>query len=140
LDSGISFLSSHRLVLFLYYFIKNDQSSSPGSQHACRFPCFSPEKIYGVTPKGIERKISNVMEGANSKYDEHEQRDLKELAKESVEYGGLTPALAIKRVQKLEQQMYEHARNLEFEEAGRLRDAIEKLKAIAFGTASAEAD
>jgi len=42
-------------------------------------------------------------------------------------------------VQKLEQQMYEHARNLEFEEAGRLRDAIEKLKAIAFGTASAEA-
>jgi len=94
---------------------------------------------HGITPKGIERKISNVMEGANSKYDEHEQRDLKELAEESVEYGGLTPALAIKRVQKLEQQMYEHARNLEFEEAGRLRDAIEKLKAIAFGTASAEA-
>ena len=96
-------------------------------------------KEHGITPKGIERKISNVMEGANSKYDEHEQRDLKELAEESVEYGGLTPALAIKRVQKLEQQMYEHARNLEFEEAGRLRDAIEKLKAIAFGTASAEA-
>ena len=94
---------------------------------------------HGITPKGIERKISNVMEGANSKYDEHEQRDLKELAEESIEYGGLTPALAIKRVQKLEQQMYEHARNLEFEEAGRLRDAIEKLKAIAFGTASAEA-
>ena len=60
---------------------------------------------HGITPKGIERKISNVMEGANSKYDEHEQRDLKELAEESIEYGGLTPALAIKRVQKLEQQM-----------------------------------
>ena len=94
---------------------------------------------HGITPKGITRKISNVMEGANSKYDEHEQRDLKELAEESVEYGGMTPALAIKRVQKMEQEMYEHARNLEFEEAGRLRDAIEKLKAIAFGTASAEA-
>ena len=91
---------------------------------------------HGITPKGITRKISNVMEGANSKYDEHEQRDLKELAEESVEYGGMTPALAIKR---LEDKMYQHARNLEFEEAGRLRDAIEKLKAIAFGTASAEA-
>jgi len=96
-------------------------------------------KEHGITPKGIEKKIGNIMEGAQSKYDEHQQRDLKELAEESIEYGGLTPALAIKRVQKLEQQMYEHARNLEFEEAGRLRDDIEKLKAIAFGTASAEA-
>ena len=96
-------------------------------------------KEHGITPKGIEKKIGNIMEGAQSKYDEHQQRDMKELAEESIEYGGLTPALAIKRVQKLEQQIYEHARNLEFEEAGRLRDDIEKLKAIAFGTASAEA-
>ena len=35
------------------------------------------------------------------------------------------PEQAMKRIKKLEAEMYKHARNLEFEEAARLRDQIE---------------
>jgi excinuclease ABC subunit B len=33
----------------------------------------------------------------------------------------------------LEKQMYEHARNLEFEQAGRLRDEINRVRELAYG-------
>ena len=43
------------------------------------------------------------------------------------------PEQAMKRIRKLEAEMYKHARNLEFEEAARIRDQIEKLRQQAFG-------
>ena len=43
------------------------------------------------------------------------------------------PEQAMKRIKKLEAEMYKHARNLEFEEAARMRDQIEKLRHQAFG-------
>jgi len=44
------------------------------------------------------------------------------------EYGHLSPAEVAKKVTQLEQQMYSHAQNLEFEEAARLRDEIHRLQ------------
>jgi excinuclease ABC subunit B len=40
----------------------------------------------------------------------------------------LSPEQIVREIKRLEAQMYKHARNLEFEEAARLRDAIEKMK------------
>ena len=40
---------------------------------------------------------------------------------------------ARKKIKKLEAEMYKHARNLEFEEAARIRDEIERLRQRAFG-------
>ena len=45
----------------------------------------------------------------------------------------LGPEQAMKKIRKLEADMYRHARNLEFEEAARIRDEIERLRAVAFG-------
>jgi excinuclease ABC subunit B len=39
----------------------------------------------------------------------------------------------MKKIKKLEAEMYRHARNLEFEAAARIRDQIEKLRHQAFG-------
>ena len=39
----------------------------------------------------------------------------------------------IRRIKKLEQEMFKHARNLEFEQAARLRDEVHKLRNAAFG-------
>jgi excinuclease ABC subunit B len=37
--------------------------------------------------------------------------------------------MLVKKLKQLEERMYKHARDLEFEEAARLRDEIEKLRA-----------
>jgi excinuclease ABC subunit B len=49
------------------------------------------------------------------------------------------PEQAMKKIKKLEAEMYRHARNLEFEEAARIRDQIERLRHQAFGPPGAMA-
>ena len=39
----------------------------------------------------------------------------------------------VREIKRLEAEMYKRARNLEFEEAARLRDAIEKMKQMELG-------
>ncbi|HZV38801.1 MAG TPA: UvrB/UvrC motif-containing protein, partial [Pseudoxanthomonas sp.] len=50
------------------------------------------------------------------------------VAEEAADYGVLSPAQLAVKVKALEQQMYQHARDLEFEDAARLRDQIQRLK------------
>jgi excinuclease ABC subunit B len=51
----------------------------------------------------------------------------------------LAPEQAMRRMKQLEAEMFKRARNLEFEEAARLRDEIEQLKRSAFGLPGARA-
>jgi excinuclease ABC subunit B len=55
------------------------------------------------------------------------------VAEEELKYGKLKPADALKQVAQLEKQMYEHARNLEFEAAAKLRDEIQHIRHHALG-------
>ena len=50
------------------------------------------------------------------------------VAEETAEYAAMTPAQMAKRIQALEKEMYQHAKNLEFEEAARVRDEIKRLQ------------
>jgi excinuclease ABC subunit B len=50
----------------------------------------------------------------------------------SAEVAKLTPAALSRKLKKLEAQMYEHAKNLEFEEAAALRDQLTEIKQLAF--------
>jgi excinuclease ABC subunit B len=50
-----------------------------------------------------------------------------------VDYSLLPPEQAVKRIKKLEVEMMKLARNLEFEQAARLRDEIQKLRQVALG-------
>ncbi|MEM8843493.1 MAG: excinuclease ABC subunit UvrB [Pseudomonadota bacterium] len=94
---------------------------------------------HGITPRSIQKSIGNIMEGAQSRYDQQRYQQLHEIAEEGVEFGTLSPQLAAKKIHQLELQMYEFARNLEFEDAARIRDEIQKLKSVAFETPSAKA-
>ncbi len=50
------------------------------------------------------------------------------------EYVSLTPERALRKIKKLEpEEMFKHARNLEFEDAARLRDEIQKLRNVELG-------
>ncbi|QGM21436.1 excinuclease ABC subunit UvrB [Spiribacter sp. 2438] len=87
---------------------------------------------HGITPQGIRKAIADVMErGGASAPDTAEH--YAEVAEEARAYADLSTAQAVKRIRELEQQMHQHARNLEFEEAGRLRDEIKRLQRHALG-------
>ena len=55
---------------------------------------------------------------------------LAKVAEESAQYVKLPPAKLMQKIKQLEHKMYKHARDLEFEEAARLRDEIEKIRAL----------
>ena len=54
------------------------------------------------------------------------------MAEEQLQYGAMSPAEAEKKITGLEKQMHEHARNLEFEEAAKIRDEIQSLREHVF--------
>jgi excinuclease ABC subunit B len=81
---------------------------------------------HGITPKGIRKAVQDVMEGARSAEERGGRRG-------PVAAGELTPEQVMKRIKKLEQDMYKHARNLEFEEAARIRDEIGELRQAGLG-------
>jgi len=80
---------------------------------------------HGITPRTIVKAVGDVMEGARAV-----QEDL--VRESGVDYA-LAPEQAVKRIKKLEAEMMKLARNLEFEQAARLRDEIQRLRKSAFG-------
>jgi excinuclease ABC subunit B len=81
---------------------------------------------HGITPRTIVKAVADVMEGARA-VPEHLVRDA------GSDYAAMGPEQAVKRIKKLEAEMMKLARNLEFEQAARLRDEIQKLRQSAFG-------
>ena len=92
-------------------------------------------EAHGITPKSVARAIVDIMEGARAEPEQEKKgRGKSRKVAEPVEdYAALSPEKLASRLKALEQQMYQHARDLEFEEAGRLRDQIQKIKALALG-------
>ncbi|MGM0672919.1 MAG: excinuclease ABC subunit UvrB, partial [Pseudomonadota bacterium] len=87
-------------------------------------------KLHGITPKGIRKNIADILEARNATPGSGGRRGRKD-AEEGADYLG-APDNAAKEIERLEQEMFAKARDLEFEEAARIRDRIEKLKALAF--------
>jgi len=80
---------------------------------------------HGITPKGIVKRVTDVMDiGPGSRGG----RKSRQVADDSAQYHGLSASELSKTIARLEEQMYTHAGNLEFEQAAKLRDQIESLK------------
>jgi len=86
---------------------------------------------HGIVPKSVARPIVDILEGARSEAANDSgkaSRKGKRVAEEPADYATLNPAQIAARLKTLEQKMYQHARDLEFEDAARLRDQIRRLK------------
>ena len=90
---------------------------------------------HGITPKTIQKRIADVMEGAyaNVARGKGKTRGEKQVAEQAAHYNTLTPEQALKQLKKLEDKMFQHARNLEFEQAAAVRDQIGQIRARVFG-------
>jgi excinuclease ABC subunit B len=87
---------------------------------------------HGITPRSIVKAVADVMEGARAVQD-NERYD------STGDFDSLAPEQAVKRIKKLEAEMTKLARNLEFEQAARVRDQIQKLRNSALGVPSTRA-
>jgi excinuclease ABC subunit B len=86
---------------------------------------------HGITPRGIAKPVTDVMEGARAEPSREAGRPGSRgrgRAGAGAPATALSPEQAVRQIRKLEAEMFRHARNLEFEEAARLRDEIERLK------------
>jgi excinuclease ABC subunit B len=86
-------------------------------------------KVHGITPKGIEKSVSDILEGARApapgqvrgrRVAEPKRRYSKEIPEDPVALGKL--------LKKLEEKMLQHARDLEFEEAAAVRDELHEIR------------
>ncbi|HEX7816060.1 excinuclease ABC subunit UvrB [Dyella sp.] len=91
-------------------------------------------EAHGIIPQSVVRRIADIMEGARSEGAGGRGRGkgargkAAMVADEGAEYAAMSSGQAASAIKKLEAQMYKHAENLEFEEAARLRDEINKLR------------
>ncbi len=96
---------------------------------------------HGITPQGLNKKISDIMEGAGgvnrgqyNKGDRPGQVAAEEAERYRARVGNRSPEQILKEVAQLEDDMYKAASELDFETAARLRDQISELKEAALRT------
>ena len=82
---------------------------------------------HGITPQGIRKAVTDILEGAYSDPRGQARRYAK-VAEQKPGYMELPPDLLMKKISQLEEQMYRHARDLEFERAAEIRDEIARIK------------
>ena len=86
-------------------------------------------QTHGITPRGIQKAVADILEGA---YPEA-MAEAALVAEETVTYARESPAALAKKIKQLEQAMHRHARDLEFEEAAKLRDEIQRIRRLGLG-------
>ena len=86
---------------------------------------------HGITPKGIIKQVHDVLEAGYGDKQSRKTVELQKVAEEKASYQAMTPKQLAKTMEQLERKMFEHSRNLEFEEAAQVRDELERIKQLA---------
>ncbi len=87
----------------------------------------------GIVPKSVVRPISDILEGARDGVEVKSKGKGRRVDEVPADYGALNQAEIAAQMKMLEQQMYQHARDLEFEDAARIRDQIQRLREAGLG-------
>ena len=88
---------------------------------------------HGITPKSVSKRIKDIIDGV---YDaDAAQREFK-AAQETAAYEAMSERELAREIKRLEKEMQDFAKNLEFEKAAAARDALFRLRAGAFGAAT----
>ena len=85
----------------------------------------------GIVPKSVTKRIKDIIDGV---YDaDGAKRDVARVAEKGGDYAAMDEKSLARAIKRLEKEMQEHARNLEFEKAGAARDELFKLRQRVFG-------
>jgi len=85
---------------------------------------------HGIVPQSVNTPVVDIMEGARADAADAKPARGKgrKVAETAADYATLGPAQLAALLRRLEQQMYKHAQDLEFEDAAHLRDEIQRVK------------
>lgn len=83
---------------------------------------------HGITPKGLNKSIGDVMDMGGSRTAGKPGKGMRKAAEPQGEYHVRSASEIAKEIKRMEEQMFQHARDLEFEQAAALRDQIQQLR------------
>ncbi|MDB5781363.1 excinuclease ABC subunit UvrB [Caballeronia mineralivorans] len=84
----------------------------------------------GITPRGVTKRIKDIIDGVYNADDA--RAELKE-AQTRAKFEDMSEKQLSKEIKRLEKQMMDHAKNLEFEKAAQTRDQLSLLRERVFG-------
>jgi excinuclease ABC subunit B len=90
-------------------------------------------RIHGIEPRGVRKDVKEMIDGV---FDASARRE--EAAAAAAEPAPIGEKQAAREIKRLEKLMFEHAKNLEFEKAARVRDQLAALREQVFGGPGAE--
>ena len=90
-------------------------------------------ELHGITPRSIVKQVRDLIDGVYSEKAGKEAEKLERDALQRAQVEDMSEKDVAREIKRLEKLMMEHARNLEFEKAARVRDQLAVLKQQAFG-------
>lgn len=85
---------------------------------------------HGIVPRGVTKRIKDIIDGV---YDAQMATEQWQAAEEQARYQDMSEKQLAKEIKRLEKQMFDHARNLEFEKAAQARDQLARIRQEVFG-------
>jgi len=79
----------------------------------------------GITPVGVQKRIKDIIDGI---YDHDSAHEGLRAAQDQARYNVMDDKTLAREIKRVEKEMYNAARNLEFERAAQMRDELQKLK------------
>ncbi|RUS67348.1 UvrABC system protein B [Saezia sanguinis] len=86
---------------------------------------------HGITPRSINKQIKDLIDGVYHEQDAGQPQEQQELLQAQVQ--DMSEKEIAREIKRLEKQMLDHAKNLEFEQAAQVRDRLAQFKNMAFG-------
>ncbi|MGY6036826.1 excinuclease ABC subunit UvrB [Aeromonas sp. AE23HZ002T15] len=83
---------------------------------------------HGITPKGLNKSVGDVMDMGGSRSAGKPAKGARKAAEPQGEYHARSASEIAKEIKRMEEQMFQHARDLEFEQAAAMRDQIQRLR------------
>ena len=113
--------------------ITDSMKKAIGETERRRIKQIAHNEANGITPRSIVKRVRDLIDGV---YSEKAGKDVQRLEQESMQRAqveDMSEKDVSREIKRLEKLMLEHARNLEFEQAARVRDQLSRLKEQAFG-------
>ena len=113
--------------------ITESMKKAMGETERRRIKQIAHNEAHGITPRSIVKRVRDLIDGV---YSEKAGKDAERLEQEALQRAkveDMSEKDVAREIKRLEKLMLEHARNLEFEQAARVRDQLSTLKDQAFG-------